>query len=181
VKDTLYDYIRLLNYFHISTCRWSAADLSTTTNCNIIQTQWVIRVESRVITSKSRVESESYSVWNSSWVASHQNVTRVESRVASPQLWLILLPTYVVHATIYDLEIVINNVCNKYFKSLRFCTATLTETCQKTRARFTLSDRHTGMTLSETAVQAATSGECELTLAFRCIRFVVHLTILQLY
>jgi len=31
----------------------------------------------------------------------------------------------------------------------------------KTRAQFTLSDRHAGMTLGEIAAQAATSGECE--------------------
>jgi len=83
--------IRLLNYFHISTCQWSAADLSTTINFNIIQTRRVISVESRAITSKSRVESESYRSWDLSRVASHQNVirvtTQVESRVASPQLW----------------------------------------------------------------------------------------------
>jgi len=72
VKVTLYDYIRLLNYFHISTCRWSAADLSTTINFNIIQTRRVIRVESWVITSESRVESESYRGWDSSRVASRE-------------------------------------------------------------------------------------------------------------
>jgi len=88
VKVTLHDYIRLLNYFHISTCRWLAADLSTTINFNIIQTRRVIRVECRVeswvITSEFQVESESYRGWDSSRVASHQNVTsRDSSRVAS--------------------------------------------------------------------------------------------------
>jgi len=55
-------------------------------NRDIIETRRVIRVE-------SRVESESYKVetWDSSRVASHQNVTQVATRVASSQLCNLLL------------------------------------------------------------------------------------------
>jgi len=43
-----------------------------------------------------------------------------------------------------------------------------------TRARLTLSDRNTGMKLGQITVQAATSGECELTkFAFSCVRSMV--------
>jgi len=50
------------------------------------------------------------------------------------------------------------------------------------QGRLTLSDRHTGMTLGEIAAQAATSGECELTIyAFSYIRFVEHPSDLQLH
>jgi len=52
----------------------------------------------------------------------------------------------------------------------------------KTRARFTLSDKHAGMTLGEIAAQAATSGECELNrFALSCINFVLHPNVLQPY
>jgi len=89
VKITLYDYTRLLNYFHISTCWWSTADLSTTINFNIYKLDEVIcfesRVESQVITSESRVKSESYRGWDSSRVTSHpkRDSSRDSSQVAS--------------------------------------------------------------------------------------------------
>jgi len=54
VKVTLYDYIRLLNYFHISTCQWSAADLSTNTLWNNTDsTSHSRRVSSRVASRES--------------------------------------------------------------------------------------------------------------------------------
>jgi len=60
-----------------------------------------------------------------------------------------------------------------------FYSESYTDT-SKTRARLTLSDRHTGMMLCEIAAQAATPGEYELTrFSFDYIRFVVHPSALQ--
>jgi len=98
VKVTLYDYIRLLNYLHISICRWSAADLSTTINFNIIQTRRVIRVESRVESWVITSESELYSGWDLSRVASHQNVTQVASRKPTA---LVNTPVIAIHLSMY--------------------------------------------------------------------------------
>ena len=51
-----------------------------------------------------------------------------------------------------------------------------------TRVRFISSDRHAGMTLDDIAVQAVSSGECELTkFASSCIRLVMHPSALQPY
>jgi len=100
----------------------SRCKVSTTINFNIIQNRQVIGVESWVITSESRVKSESYRGWDSSRVASHQNVTRVESQVVSPQLWFVqLVVLSFVHFTMFEVNWFwsvrcITNARNEFFK-----------------------------------------------------------------